>query len=119
MNDILAITADPDSDDVLISELAGSGADRVTVLLAGCRPEGDEQSARRLLDLVRRAELVTNAAVVGLAGDPAHVDHSDYDDVVHAAAPSEPSLLARLGIKLERSGARLGPARLSPHGAGA
>ena len=53
MNDILAITADPASDDVLISELAGSDADRVTVLMAGCRPESDEQSARRLMDLVR------------------------------------------------------------------
>ena len=119
MNDILAITADPASDDVLISELAGSDADRVTVLLAGSRPETDESSARRLLDLVQRVELVTGAAVVGLAGDPSHVDHGDYEGVVHAAAPSEPSLLARLGIKLERSGARRGPTRLSPHGAGA
>ena len=119
MNDILAITADPASDDVLISELAGSGADRVTVLMAGCRPENDEQSARRLMDLVRRVELVTDGPVIGLAGDPAYVDHADYDGVVHAAAPSEPSLLARLGIKLERSGARRGPTRLSPHGAGA
>ncbi len=119
MNDILAITADPDSDDVLISELAGSDADRVTVLMAGCRPERDEEAAGRLADLVRRIELVTDAAVVGLAGDPARVAHADYDAVVHAAAPSEPSLLTRLGIKLERSGARRGPTRLSPRGAGA
>ena len=94
MNDILAITADPASDDVLISELAGSGADRVTVLLAGSHPENDETSARRLLDLVQRVELVTRvqlttgAAVTGLAGDPSMVDLADYDDVVHAAAPS-------------------------------
>jgi len=119
MNDILAITADPDSDDVLISELAGSDADRVTVLMAGCRPEHDEEATRRLVDLVQRVELVTDAAVIGLAGDPTGVDHADYDDIVHAAAPSEPSLLTRLGIKLERSGARRGPTRLSPHGAGA
>lgn len=119
MNDILAITADPASDDVLVSELAGSTADRVTVLLGGCRPESDEESARRLVHLVRRVELVTDAAVTGLAGDPSTVHHADYDDVVHAAAPSQPSLLTRLGIKIERSGARRGPTRLSPHGAGA
>ena len=119
MNDILAITADPQSDDVLVSELAGSGADRVTVLLPGCLPEHDAESARRLAELVTRLELTTGAAVTGLAGDPAQVDHTDYDQVVHAAAPSEPSLLVRLGIKLERSGARRGPTRLSPHGAGA
>jgi len=119
MNDILAITADPKSDDVLVSELAGSGAERVTVLLPGCRPESDAESADRLAELVTRLQLSTGAAVTGVAGDPAHVDHDDYDQVVHAAAPAEPSLLARLGIKLERSGARRGPTRLSPHGAGA
>ncbi len=118
MRDILAITADPQSDDVLVSELAGSRSDRVTVLLAGCRPESDAEAARRLVNLVTRVELSTGAAVTGLAGDPGAVDHSDYHHVVHAAAPSEPSLLTRLGIKLERSGAHRGPARLSPHGAG-
>ena len=119
MNDILAITADPQSDDVLVSELAGTPADRVTVLLPGCRPESDAEAADRLAVLVTRLQLTTGAAVTGVAGDPAQVDHADYDHVVHAAAPAEPSLLARLGIKLERSGARRGPTRLSPHGAGA
>ena len=71
MNDMLAITADPDSDDVLVSELAGSKADRVTVLIAGCHPEHDSDSAVRLVELVRRVELVSGAAVTGLAGDPA------------------------------------------------
>ena len=119
MNDMLAITADPDSDDVLVSELAGSKADRVTVLIAGCRPELDSDAAVRLVELVRRVELVSGAAVTGLAGDPAGIDYDLYDGVVHAAAPSEPSLLTRLGIKLERSGAHRGPTHLSPHGAGA
>jgi hypothetical protein len=119
MNDILAITADRQSDDVIVSELAGSRADRVTVLLPGCRPESDPEAADRLTELVTRVQLTTGAAVTGLAGDPSMIDHADYDDVVHAAAPSEPSLLTRLGIKLERSGARRGPTRLSPHGAGA
>lgn len=119
MTDILAITADPDSDDVLISELAGSRADRVSVLLAGCRPEADEDSAHRLIDLVRRIELVTGAAVTGLAGAPDAVVHEDYDRVVHAAAPSQPSLLERLGIRLDGRGARRVPTRLSPRGAGA
>ena len=119
MTDILAITADAQSDDVLVSELASADADRVTVLLPGCRPESDAEAAHRLAGLVARIEFVTGAAVTGVAGDPANVDHADYDDVVHAAAPSEPSLLTRLGIRLERSGARRGPTRLSPHGAGA
>ena len=71
MNDILAITADPQSDDVLVSELAAADADRVTVLLPGCRPESDPEAADRLAELVTRIELVTGAAVTGLAGDPA------------------------------------------------
>ena len=119
MNDILAITADSQSDDVLVSELAAADADRVTVFLPGCHPESDAESAHRLAELVAKIEFVTGAAVVGVAGTPDVVDHDDFDRVVHAAAPSQPSLLSRLGIKLERSGARREPTRLSPHGAGA
>ena len=65
MNDILAITADPQSDDVLVSELAAADADRVTVFLPGCRPERDAQSAHRLVELVAKIEFVTGATVVG------------------------------------------------------
>ena len=70
MNDMLAITADPDSDDVLVSELAGSKADRVTVLSPDAGPSVDSDAAFRLVELVRRVELVSGAAVTGLAGDP-------------------------------------------------
>ncbi len=92
----------------------------MTVLLpADAAPSPTPRPPTGSPDLVTRVQLATGAAVTGLAGDPSDVDHADYDDVVHAAAPSEPSLLARLGIKLERSGARRGPTRLSPHGAGA
>lgn len=119
MNDILAITADPESDDVLVSELAGTNTDRVTVLLPGCRPESDPESANRLAELVARIEFVTGAAVSGVAGAPEAIEHTDYDRVVHAAAPSQPSLLERLGIRLDGAGASRVPTRLSPHGAGA
>jgi len=119
MNDILAITADSQSDDVLVSELAAADADRVTVFLPGCRPESDAESAHRLAELVAKIEFATGAAVVGVAGTPDVVNHDDFDRVVHAAAPSQHSLLSRLGIKLDSVGARRGPTRLSPRGAGA
>lgn len=105
MNDILAITESPSRDDALLAELATRDADKVTLLMPGSRPESDPESSHRMAELVARIEFVTDATVVGVGADGDVIQRDDYDQVVHAGAPSEPSLLARLGIRLERRGA--------------
>ena len=111
MNEILAVTESPSRDDALLAELATREADRVTVLMPGCRPESDPEAAHRMAELVARVEFVTDATVVGMAADDDAIFRDDYDQVVHAGAPSEVSLLTRLGIRLDRRGAtRLRPA---------
>lgn len=111
MKEILAITEAPDRDHVLLAELASRNADKVTILMPGCRPESDTESANRLAELVARAEFVTDAIVVGMAATDVSIDRSDYDAVVHAGAPTQRSLLSRLGIELTGRGAARSPLR--------
>lgn len=105
MNEILAITESPSRDDALLAELATRDADSVTLLMPGCRPESDPESSHRMAELVARVEFVTDATVVGVAAAGDAIHHDDYDQVVHAGAPSETTLLSRLGIRLDRRGA--------------
>lgn len=115
MKEILAITEAPERDQVLLAELALRDADKVTILMPGCRPEADTESSNRLAELVARAEFVTDATVVGMGATEVAIERSDFDDVIHAGAPSQPSLLERLGITLTRRGASRSPLRPALH----
>jgi hypothetical protein len=91
-NQLLAIADAPETDGMLICELAAREAGNITVLIetadADLRrawADGDvaEQTRERLARLITAIEVATGAVVVGAVTAPAAVARDKYDAVVH------------------------------------
>lgn len=88
-NDILLIAGPEDHDADLVAAAIAAHPRRATVLLSPDAPTwtwndviAERERSDRLAGLIARIERSTGALVIGLLGDPAHVDTSGYDAVV-------------------------------------
>jgi len=93
-NDILLIAGPEDHDAELVAAAIAAHPHRATVLLAPDAPTwtwndfaAEHERSDRLAALIAQIERSTGALVIGLLGDPALVDTSNYDAVlgVHGA----------------------------------
>lgn len=89
MTDILLIAGPEGHDDELVASAAAHHPHHVTVLIeaddsAWSWSETRTATARRdrLATLLTATELATGASVVGLVGDPAHLEVGGFDAVV-------------------------------------
>src|SRR3954470_19514954 len=96
MTRVLAIASDPALDPALIDEVRRGHPDRVTVLLLASGFAADrwawgdgprEEALRdRLALLLAQVEASTGATVVGVIGDLAAVELTDFDEIVRTPA---------------------------------
>jgi len=89
MTEILLIAGPEGHDDELVASAAAHRPRHVTVLVEADDPAwswSETRTARarrdRLAALLTALELATGAAVVGLVGDPAHLEVGGFDAVV-------------------------------------
>jgi hypothetical protein len=89
MTDILLIAGPAGHDDELVASAAAHHPHHVTVLIEADDPTwswSETQAARgrrdRLATLLTATSLATGAAVVGMVGDPTHLEVDGFDAVI-------------------------------------